>query len=198
MKPILILISFFLIASCKNKEEQPTFLGVVDFKVTGKEKALPFFERGLLLLHSFEYQDAREAFLEAQQLDPNMAMAYWGEAMSYNHSLWREQDYKDGGAAVEKIEQIDVSGLSPIEKDLVKAIKILYKPKTSKKERDKSYMTFMKSLYEKYPNQNEIAAFYSLSLLGSVSEGRDDSIYGQGALIASRVLKRNANPYIQG
>ena len=191
-KSIVVFISFILMVSCKKKEEQPVYLGIVDFEVTGKQHALPFFEKGLLLLHSFEYQDAREAFVQAQEADPNMAMAYWGEAMTYNHSLWREQDYQDGIEAVNKLEQIDTSGLNPVEMDLLQAIKILYKPKTPKDERDESYMEFMGGLYAKYPNQNEVAAFYSLSLLGSVTEGRNDSIYGEGALVANKVLKNNA------
>ena len=36
-------------------------------------------------MHSFEHDDAREAFVEAQKADPNFAMAYWGEAMTFNH-----------------------------------------------------------------------------------------------------------------
>ncbi|WP_242206010.1 tetratricopeptide repeat protein [Aestuariivivens insulae] len=192
MKPIVIFVFLVIMTSCKNKEESPTYLGIVDFEVTGKAQALQLFEKGLLLLHSFEYQDAREAFVEAQKLDANMAMAYWGEAMTYNHSLWREQDYQDGVAAVEKIDLINATGLNPVEKDLLEAIKILYKPKTPKNERDKSYMAFMKSLYDKYPDQNEIAAFYALSLLGSVSEGRNDSIYGEGATVANKILEKNA------
>src|SRR5207245_9883395 len=37
------------------------------------------FERGLSALHQFEYEDANEAFREAQRIDPAFAMAYWGE-----------------------------------------------------------------------------------------------------------------------
>ncbi|WP_242118043.1 hypothetical protein [Aestuariivivens sediminicola] len=192
MRVYLLFILLIVFFSCKEKEQQSEHLGIVDFEVTGQNEAIPHFERGLLLLHSFEYTDAREAFIEAQKRDPNMAMAYWGEAMTYNHSLWREQDYQDGMNAVAKIEEIDLSGLNSVEQDLLNAITVLYKPKTPKKERDKAYMEYMKSLYDKYPNQNEIAAFYSLSLLGSVSEGRNDSIYGEGALVASKILERNA------
>ena len=41
-------------------------------------------------MHSFEYDDAREAFVEAQKADPGFAMAYWGEAMTYNHAVWQQ------------------------------------------------------------------------------------------------------------
>ena len=39
---------------------------------------------------AFEYEDAREAFVEAQKAAPGFAMAYWGEAMTYNHPLWAQ------------------------------------------------------------------------------------------------------------
>ena len=67
----------FLLLSCK-KEEKPAaeYLGVVNIEVTGKEEAKTHFEKGLLLLHSFEYQDARESFQMAQEKDPDMPMAY--------------------------------------------------------------------------------------------------------------------------
>ncbi|MEI9910493.1 MAG: hypothetical protein WDO71_12990 [Bacteroidota bacterium] len=42
----------------------------------------------MLLLHSFEYEDAAEAFIEARKLDPGFVMTYWGEAMTHNHPLW--------------------------------------------------------------------------------------------------------------
>ncbi|MCB0622068.1 MAG: tetratricopeptide repeat protein, partial [Saprospiraceae bacterium] len=64
----------------------------IEFHPTGAEAAQPAFQRGLLLLHSFEYDDAAEAFREARQIDPDFAMAYWGEAMCSHHPLWRYQD----------------------------------------------------------------------------------------------------------
>src|SRR2546426_358436 len=50
------------------------------------------YERGLAALHLFEYEDANEAFRQAQAIDPNFAMAYWGESMVYNQTLWRRED----------------------------------------------------------------------------------------------------------
>lgn len=193
MKKLFLLLITISLFCCKNNEAKVDYLGVVNLEVTGKKTAISEFEKGLLLLHSFEYQDAREAFLKAQEKDPNMAMAYWGEAMTYNHSLWRSQEFDDGFSAIENAKIIqERTSLNAIEKGLLNAAEILYKPKTSKKERDKNYMNYMKQLYNKYPNNHEIAAFYSLSLLGSVSEGRNDSIYGLGANIANKILKDNA------
>lgn len=194
MKKIIFLMGWLAILSCVQKEDKTNRLGTVEFEVYGNELAQTHFEKGLLLLHSFEYEDSREEFLKAQEADPEMAMALWGEAMTYNHSIWSEQDYESGFAVVQKIDAMDhLDKLSPVELGLLEAVKILYKPKTPKNERDIVYKDFMKGLYEKQPNNNELAAFYAISLLGSVAEGRNDSIYGLGAEVSKKVLKTNPN-----
>ncbi|GAA4281614.1 tetratricopeptide repeat protein [Gaetbulibacter aestuarii] len=192
MKSSLFLGLLLLFFSCKEQEKHD-YLGVVHLDVTGNDAAKKHFEKGLLLLHSFEYQDAREAFLEAQAADPSMPMAYWGEAMTYNHSLWSEQDYDAGLATLEKLKNINVpTSLNSLESDLIKGLDLLYQPKTAKNDRDVAYKDYMKILHDKYPSNHEVAAFYALSLLGSVAEGRNDSIYGMGAKIAQGILKENA------
>lgn len=194
MKPLYILLITLCLVSCKKEEQSKHQLGVVNMEISGKAEAIPVFEKGLLLLHSFEYDDAREAFLEAQKLDPKMPMAYWGEALTYNHSLWSEQNYEEASAALAKLEDFTYEEYcGDLEQDFIQSAKILYAPKTEKKVRDQNYANFMESLYEKYPDSNEVAAFYAISLLGSVPEGRDEEIYEKGALIAQGILKENPN-----
>ncbi len=194
MKRISFLLLTLSIFGCKQNGAPKHQLGVVNLEISGKKAAIPHFEEGLLLLHSFEYDDAREAFLKAQELDSNMPMAYWGEAMTYNHSLWSEQDYEEATAALAKLEGFSYENFSSeLEQDFIKGVKILYAPKTEKNERDKNYAGFMESLFQKYPESHEVAAFYALSLLGSVPEGRDEEIYGKGAVIAQGILKENPN-----
>lgn len=194
MRYISLFLTLFILISCQEKKPAIDSLGDVNVTVSGNKNALPHFEKGLLLLHSFEYEDAREAFQKAQKEDPEMPMAYWGEAMTYNHSLWQEQDYDAATTALAHLDEIDLNkNSSQLEKDLIKAVHILYKPKTEKKHRDVAYAEFMEGLYEKYPANQEVAAFYALSLLGSVPEGRDDTLYSKGAKIAQGVLKENPN-----
>ena len=74
-------------------------LGMVAFANSGAEAAQAPFLRGLALLHSFEYDEAAEAFRRAQAADPGFAMAFWGEAVTYSHLLWGEDDV-DGARRV--------------------------------------------------------------------------------------------------
>ena len=191
MKKIIYLLLIIFI-SCAQDKKQESYLGIVNIEVTGNKKAVPHFEKGLLLLHSFEYADSRDAFLTAQETDPNMLMSYWGEAMTYNHSLWSEQDYEKGTEALKKLEAIESEvNLTELEKDFIKGVHILYESDSSKIVRDQNYANFMSSLNKKYPDNHEVAAFYALSLLGSVSDGRDDQIFEKGAAIANGILKEN-------
>ena len=193
MKKLLILL-VLLTLSCKKQKIEESYLGIVNIEVTGNKEAVAHFEKGLLLLHSFEYYDSRESFRKASEADPNMAMAYWGEAMTHNHSLWHGQNFDQGMAAIQKLKSVPPEAPStPLEKDFVKAVQILYESDSVKIRRDKNYADFMETLSQKYPDNHEVAAFYALSLLGSISDGRDTETYGKGANIAKGILKENPN-----
>lgn len=194
MKYFFSLVFAITLFSCNKETKNTDYLGIVNIEISGDQDALPHFEKGLLLLHSFEYDDAREAFLEAQEIDPNMAMAYWGEAMSYNHNLWSEQNYESATETLAKLKEIDYSDtVSDLEKDLIESLFVLYKPQTDKHERDVAYSKYMENLNDKYPDNHEVAAFYALSLLGSAEEGRDDALFEKGAKIAQGIIEENPN-----
>lgn len=190
------VFSFLLLGvlGCKETPKRFSNLGVINLQVSGSNHAQITFEKGLLLLHSFEYSDAREAFQEARALDPEMPMAYWGEAMTHNHPLWSEQDYEDGVAVLAKLDEFDYkSKSSPLEQDLLAGVKILYKAKTEKKDRDLEYAAHMAELHEKYPKSQEVAAFYALSLLATAVSERDVATFEKGAKIVEGVLAENPN-----
>ena len=198
----LSLSILFLFFACNDssKEAGATVvtndaqLGEVHFKVSGAAAAQPFFEKGLLLLHSFEYEDARAAFLAAQQKDPSFAMAYWGEAMTYNHSLWQKQEKEKAIEALKKLapDAESRAALAPtaIEKDFLAATEILFGGGT-KNQRDKDYNKYMEALCKKYPDHQEVSAFYAISLLGASRNGRDAELYEKCARIAQGIIKEN-------
>jgi tetratricopeptide (TPR) repeat protein len=189
-----IVFAAFLIASCSSPKNQSPQLGQIDFTVSGKEEAQPYFKKGLLLLHSFEYEDAAEEFRKAIEIDKDFTMAYWGEAMTHNHSLWRYQDYEKATTVLNKLssspEERVAKAKTGWEKDFIRGINILYGT-ASKKERDSSYADFMGELYKKYPGNNEVISFYSIALIGSVPIGRDTRVYELAAEKAKEVLGSN-------
>jgi len=201
---LLFFLSCCLFFSCANsakengQKETPksSKLGDIAFDVSGNSVAEPAFEKGLLLLHSFEYEDARTAFLEAQQLDSTFAMAYWGEAMTYNHSLWQRQEKNKALAALNKLaptaEERAALADTELQKDFFSALEILFGEGT-KYERDIAYNQFMEGLTQKYPDNNEISAFYAISLLGASRNGRNAELYDKSARIVQGIIKENPN-----
>lgn len=188
------LLALILFACTSGNNPSQNRLGEIEFTATGKEEAQPFFKKGLQYLHSFEYDDAQEEFQRARETDPGFVMSYWGEAMTYNHTLWREQDFDEGNKVLQKLAQNPEERIqlakTDIEKDLIKGVNILY-GKGNKSERDSTYAAYMESLYKKYPGNNEIASFYSLSLIGWGLVGRQAPIFEKAADIAKEVLIRN-------
>ncbi len=76
----------------KDEARVGRVLGRLDFSTaTTSAEAQAAFEQGMLLLHLFEYPFAEAEFQRAQVLDPDFAMAYWGEAMVHNYPIWDEQ-----------------------------------------------------------------------------------------------------------
>src|SRR6476619_2258883 len=63
-------------------------LGNVSFPVSCAAAVQKPFERGVALMHSFEYESAENQFKDVAKQDPGCAMAYWGQALSLYHQLW--------------------------------------------------------------------------------------------------------------
>ncbi|EFJ49876.1 hypothetical protein VOLCADRAFT_89314 [Volvox carteri f. nagariensis] len=72
---------------------------------TRKMNAQAYFQLGLMLMHVFWYDLAIQKFQKARSLDPNFAMAYWGEAMCYKQPLWQTEDLASAQAVLAALNQ---------------------------------------------------------------------------------------------
>ncbi len=61
------------------------------------------FIQGLMQLHSFEFEDARKSLQEAQEIDSNFYMAYWGEALFHQQPLWNPEGVPAAQAVLAKL-----------------------------------------------------------------------------------------------
>ncbi len=169
-------------------------LGKIDFPTSGSPEAQKHFITGALLLHSFEYDDAAEAFQQAQKIEPDFAMAYWGEAMTHNHPLWEQQDAEDAREVLKRLAPTPEERLAKApterEKDYLRTVEVLY-GEGSKEERDFTYLEAMRRLARKYPDDLDAAAFHALANLGTSHDERDFRIYMRAAAIAEEVFAKN-------
>lgn len=196
---MVAVASTFANVACAERGAAPQTiegLGTATFPTSAKsDAAQTAFMRGLLLLHLFEYPSAAKAFAQAEQLQPDFAMAYWGEAMTYNHGIWNQLDAGAGRAALAKL------GVTPAaratkaptarEKAYLAAVEILYSGKETKKERDAHYCEAMQKLAAAYPQDNDAQLFYALALMARNEGVRNETDYLQAAAIAERVFRAN-------
>ncbi len=162
-------------------------LGETSFENSGSADAQESFLRGLLLLHSFEYDDARDAFQQARRVDPDFAMAAWGEAMTHNHPIWMQQN---PDAARLALQGVDVSDVTPREAAYLGTLDVLFGD-GDKEDRDDRYAQAMQRLAEQFPDDLDARSFYALALLGTAHEGRDFTTYMKAAAVAEEVFDVN-------
>ncbi|HQZ38713.1 MAG TPA: hypothetical protein PLH72_06710 [Vicinamibacterales bacterium] len=169
-------------------------LGRIDFPTSQSGPAQDAFVRGVLLLHSFQYEDAREAFVEAQKAAPGFAMAHWGEAMTFNHPLWAQTAPEAARAALSRLaptleQRLSLAG-SDKERDWLRAVEALY-GEGDKLARDQAYAAQMRRMHEDYPDDLEVTSFYALALLGTSHGGRDMATCMRAAALAEDVYRAN-------
>lgn len=172
-------------------------LGTLVFPTsTASPEAQAAFIHGMLLLHLFEYPFAAAEFQQAQALDPDFAMAYWGEAMTYNHPIWDQQDRDAALAVLERFAPTPEARAGRIgserERDFFAALETLYSPEASpKEERDRAYERHMAAMAERYPDDPEVRLFHALAIMGTHAGVRDIRDYMESAAISQSVFYAN-------
>jgi len=160
-------------------------LGKVNFPTTCSGDVQPTLEKGLALLHSFQYKESEQTFTEAATREPKCAIAHWGKAMARYHQLWDfpgDNTLKEGRKDVEKAQKVR-SG-DPRDKSFIAAAAAFFqKSKMSHVDRIKAYSTAMGRFYMDNLGDSEIGSFYALSLI-SLAEEDVDSIGNRERAIA--------------
>jgi tetratricopeptide (TPR) repeat protein len=121
-----------------------TGLGDINHPVsTNNPEAQKFFNQGLAYVYAFNHEEAIRSFKQAAQLDPNLAMAYWGVALSLGSNY---NVPADGPALVEAYS------------NLQKAIALA--PKAS--EQDRAYINALSKRYSSdiQADQKKLAVDY--------------------------------------
>jgi tetratricopeptide (TPR) repeat protein len=171
-------------------------LGTIHFPTSAAPAAQEPFLVGVKALFNFEFDIAAEAFQQAQKADPKFALAYWGEAMSYNHPLWAQQDLAAARRVMERLGGTAAARAAKApagkERALVESLEVLFGGSSDKLTRDIAYADTMKRVHEKYPDDDEIATFYALALLGTGRPGVSNLRNAmQAAAIVQGVFQRN-------
>ena len=170
-------------------------IGAVSFPTSGAPSAQAAFIRGVAWLHNFGYEDAIDAFQEAQKIDPSFAMAYWGEALSFDQPLWFMEEPDKGRAALRKLGATPVvrrvKAKTPREQEYLAAVEALY-GEGDTRSRHLKYSEAMAKLAAAFQDDDEAQLFYALSLLSVLPRGDQSLPLRQKAgTMAEAVFRKN-------
>jgi len=179
-------------------------LGEVHHPVSTRNKeAQQFFDQGLALVYGFNHDEARLSFMRAAELDPKLAMAHWGVALTlgpnYNLPVDPERE-RAGYEAVQRAVALKENASEP-ERAYIDALVVRYSndPKVDLHALDRAYSDAMRKVAARYPDDLDAATLFAESMMnlnpwklwtadGKPAEGTEEIV----ATLES-VLKRDPN-----
>jgi tetratricopeptide (TPR) repeat protein len=172
-------------------------LGTVDFPASCNATAQKSISRGVALLHSFGYEEARIRFNDAAKADQTCAMAYWGVARTWYHPIWAPPspgELKQGAAALDRALAIDAK--SDRERDYIKALTVFYQDwqTVDHVTRAKNYEQALAEVCVRNPSDDEAAIFHALQLVAIGYLDPTDKTYTwqkKGSEILNQMLLRH-------
>ncbi len=163
----LAMIPAFADESHHNHALTDEEVGSVHFLTSCAQPVQQDFNRAVALLHSFQYEDARNAFQQISARDPQCAMAHWGIAMSHYHGLWENGDTAAGREALHKAQSVAASNkqTTPREKSYIDALAEVYREDSQDRTANaKAFEQKMAALQAANPDDSEAAIFHALTL----------------------------------
>jgi len=165
--------------------------------------AQKFFDQGLRFIYAFNHDEAARSFQHATELDPNLAMAFWGiaEAVGPNYNDPADPDrYKHAHDAVQKA--VDLSGdASPSEQAYIQAMAKRFPadPNSDLKKAAEDYRDAMRQVVSQFPDDLDAATLFAESGMnlhpwglwhqdGTPEAGTDEIV-----TILESVIKRDPN-----
>jgi tetratricopeptide (TPR) repeat protein len=176
-------------------------LGKHQFPVTTKNRqAQRFINQGINLAYAFNHAEAGRAFREAARLDPNAAMAYWGEALVLGPNINASMDPNNEAKALELTRKALAlkSRASLRERAYIDALAERYSGNAAERvARDRAYAMAMRKVHERFPNDLDAAVMYAEAMMDLRPWGywsRDGQPYeGMADVVAviEKVIERN-------
>ncbi|HWZ81475.1 MAG TPA: hypothetical protein VNW47_02560 [Terriglobales bacterium] len=134
---------------------------------TKNAQAQAFFDQGLRFIYAFNHDEAARSFQKATQLDPKLAMAYWGiaEAVGPNYNDPASEDrFKQAHEAIQKATDLS-SDASPSEKAYIAAMALRFPadPKSDLRKAAEQYRDAMREVVKTYPDDLDAATLFAES-----------------------------------
>jgi tetratricopeptide (TPR) repeat protein len=178
-------------------------LGSHSFPVTtASARTQAFINQGVNLAYGFNHAEAGRAFREAARLDPDCAMAYWGQALVLGPNINATMEAGEEPRAYELAQKALTlaAKASPRERAYIEALSKRYTGNAANRTAaDKAYATAMSEVVRHFPDDLDAAALYAESVMDLrpwgywTPDGRPrEGIADVQALLES-AIKRNPN-----
>jgi tetratricopeptide (TPR) repeat protein len=135
---------------------------------TRSEQAQAFVSQGVNLSYAFNHAEAGRAFREAARLDPQCAMAYWGQALVLGPNINAQMDPKDEPVARELSQRASSlkAATTPREQALIDALVERYSGRAEDRvARDRAYAAAMQQVATRCPDDLDVAMLYVESVM---------------------------------
>jgi tetratricopeptide (TPR) repeat protein len=170
---------------------------------TTNPEAQKFFDQGLSFVYAFNHDEAVRSFKRAAELDPGMAMAYWGIALALGPNINLDVDPEREKAAYDSVQKAlaMVAKDSGNEQAYIEALAKRYStdPKADLKRLAVDYKNAMGELVKRFPDDLDAATLFAESAMdlrpwqlwtadGKPAEGTEEII-----AVLESVIRRNPN-----
>jgi hypothetical protein len=134
---------------------------------TKNAQAQQFFDQGLRLIYAFNHDEAARSFHRAADLDPKLAMAYWGiaEAVGPNYNdPASDERFAEAHNAIQKASELS-AGASPAEQGYIQAMAVRFPadPQADRRQAAEAYHEAMRQLAQKFPDDLDAATLFAES-----------------------------------
>jgi hypothetical protein len=169
---------------------------------TDTDQARRYFSQGLLLTYGFNHAGAVRSFREAQRLDRDCAICWWGEAVALGPNINAPMDERDRDAALGAMDRAMAlrSSATPMERALIEAVAKRYSrdPASDRAALDANYADAMLDVARRFPADDDVAVLAAEAVMDTspwnywesdkkTSVGRS----GEAVRLVETVLNRN-------
>jgi len=134
---------------------------------TRDPEAQKFFDQGLRFIYAFNHDEAARSFAHAAELDPSLAMAYWGvaEAIGPNYNDPADPErFKQAHEAIQKAVDLS-SGAASSDQAYIQAMALRFPadPHSDLKKAAEAYRDAMREVMKQFPDDLDAATLFAES-----------------------------------
>ena len=190
-----LVVTALLTGTASNAAEFER-IGSFDFPTSASGQVQEHFLLGVGYLHSFGFVQAQNEFRRAQELDPDFAMAYWGEVFTYQHPFFGgpSQGPADALARLGRTaEERLAKAPTELEKGFLRAAEAYALAPGDMPAKRTAWMNAMLEVFARYPDNDEVKAFTTVAMLAGATADRDnrERINMRAGALGMELFKKN-------